>query len=181
MSKHKTQRVKGLSNLATLMVRAPETIAQPAPKREVNTQESIVRKTVEAVVGHVNKFDNDIGDFNAFERFIGAAVREAFNLGHASAVGQNNMVEDLLKQQYRARTELTMPAVVAAVMEQTGQDTMLLDLDMVATVFSRCRLEHDTLAEAGHPNTMEYSLIYLADDGKKALTEELLHGLRRQP
>lgn len=174
MSKNKKRggrgglRVGGLENIGKLLAQAPEAHAPaPTPKPAGPTLESIVAKTVEA------------GGFSCGDaKFIGAAVREALNLGHAMAVGQNNMVEDLLKQQYAARTALTMPAVVAAIMEQTGIDSLVLDLDAVSTVFSRCRLEHDTLEAVGHASTIEYMLVYLADT---PLKDELMSGLRSQP
>lgn len=152
-------RVSGLENIGKLVARAPEAHAPaPTPKPHGITAESIIRKTVGKLVNLPRDVDN-----GAVGKYVKAAVTEALNLGHSMAVGQNSAVEELLKKQYDARTALTMPAVVAAIMEQTGIDSLVLDLDAVGTVFKRCRLEHDTLEAVGHPNTMEYSLVYLAD------------------
>ncbi len=158
-------RVKGLANIGALISRAPEAIAPPAePKGHGITLDGIFDKTIGNMLVMAPPTARE-----AFKpevsRILKAALREAFNLGHAAAVGQNNMVDELLAKQYDARTSLTMPAVVAAVMEQTGMDTLVLDLDAVGTVFTRCRLEHDTLADVGHPSTLEYRLIYRADEG----------------
>lgn len=153
--------VKGLANIATLIARAPDALAPaPTPKAHGITAESIIAKTVGRLVSLPRDVDN-----GAVGKYVKAAVTEALNLGHSMAVGQNNMVEDLLKKQYDARTALTMPAVVAAIMEQTGQDTLVLDMDALATVFSRCRIEHDSMDDVGQPNTLEYRLHYLADAG----------------
>lgn len=158
-------RVSGLENIGKLVARAPEAVAPaPTPKVHGITAESIVTKTL----SNLRSFGGgSAGEAISVEAhnlaIIGAAVREALNLGHSMAVGQNSAVEELVKKQYDARTALTMPAVVAAIMEQTGIDSLVLDLDAVGTVFKRCRLEHDTLEAVGHPNTMEYSLVYLAD------------------
>lgn len=144
--------VKGLANIAALVL--PVAVAAaPKPAPAKNTAEGIVAKTVEA------------GGFSCGDaKLIGAAVREAMNLGHALAVNQNSMVEELLEKQYKARTDLTMPAVVAAVMEQLGMSEMLLDLDNVATVFTRCRLEQSLVDESVAKNYIDYKLRYLADD-----------------
>lgn len=154
--------VKGLENLKSLVL--PVMLAQkvaPAeqPKRE--GADAIIAKTVAKLA------EGTAASPKYLAPIIAAMVREAVNLGHAMAVGQNDMIEDLLAKQYKARTDLTMPVVIAAVMEQLGMQEMMIDLDTLATVFSRCRIEQNMLESDDH-NAIIYKLRYLADDDEGA-------------
>ena len=146
--------VTGLQNIGKLMERNSAAIAKPAEKpTEYAKRQAIVKKTVEAA-------GFSCGD----ARFIDAAVREAYNAGHADAFAQSQAVDALLDKQYKARTNLTMPAVVAAVMEQTGMGALLLDLDDVATVFDRCQIDYSV-----QNNVIEYSLSFKSDTSDRAV------------
>lgn len=135
--------VNGLQNIGALIGRAD--LPTQAPKKSTrNTIEQIVAKTVEN------------GGFSCGDaRLIGAAAREAYNLGHADALEQNSAVEKLLEQQYEARTKVTMPAVAAAIMEQQGLTSMTMDLALMATVFDRTKITYTLDAET---NVIEYNL-----------------------
>jgi hypothetical protein len=161
-----TKSVKGLENIASLIVpvaaaAAPEDLKKP---KHLNT-EVIINKTMNNLKQFVNGSATDLTIVDAHNRkIVTAAVREALNLGHALAVGQNDMVEKLLEQQYKARTDLTVPVVVAAVMEQLGMTELLLDLGNLSTVFTRCRLEQSMVDESVAKDYIDYRLRYLADD-----------------
>lgn len=132
--KNKGMSVSGLANIGSLIGRADLPTAPPknaAASRR--TKEQIVTKTL----GYFGE-----GSAALYRRYIEAAVRDAYNLGHADALDQNSAVEKLLEKQFDARTKVTMPAVVAGVMEQQGLSSMTLDLAMMSTVFDRLNIEY---------------------------------------
>jgi hypothetical protein len=130
----KEKSVRGLANIG-LLVTAGALRANPPKQDERDVKQRIIDKTVAALLPHL-KITKE-----AASKIVTAAVREAFNAGHANALDQNSMVEELLKKQYNARTELTLPVAAMAIMEQTGLSDILLDMDAVASVSSRCRIE----------------------------------------
>jgi hypothetical protein len=150
--------VNGLANIGAFMSRVPTANVDPAPPK--SSQEAIVTKTVGALTPHA-KITSD-----AISKVVAAAVREAFNLGHATALAQNDMVEALLKKQYDARTQLTLPAAVAAIMEQTGMDELILDLTAVSTVFDRCKIDMAVNPVDDKGDLIEYKLTHFADEVK---------------
>lgn len=155
----KNKSVKGLANIAQLLNQGGVLAAAPAPKRERRDQNDIVTKThtkIVAAVGLESEHPHSraaTAQIALLENFVKAAVRDAYNLGHADALDQNNQVERLLDKQYQKRTEVTMPAVVAGVMEQLGLSSMTLDLALMATVFDRQKITY-TLSDE---NVIEYT------------------------
>jgi hypothetical protein len=147
--------VKGLANIGQFMSRVPTANVDPTPPKD--SKEAIIAKTVNAMPLGAAVHRTDV------ERVVAAAVREAFNLGHAAALAQNDMVEQLLNKQYEARTALTLPAAVAAIMEQTGQDELILDLTAVATVFDRVKLDMAVNPVDEKGDLVEYKLTHFAD------------------
>lgn len=137
----KPMSVKGLANIGALLERGdlPKAPA-PAPKRDRRTLEQIEARTHEKIVASIQGNERCSAS-NLVGHYLKAALREAYNSGHADALDQNGAVEALLEQQYDARTRLTTPAVVAAVMEQLGSTEMTLDLSMFATVFERKKID----------------------------------------
>lgn len=149
-------RVNGLANIGQFMARVPASTAPTAPPKK--SAEAIIAKTMNAIPLGATGCKPEI------ERIFTAAIREALNLGHALALAQNDMVEALLNKQYDARTALTLPAAVAAIMEQTGMSELTLDLSAVATVFDRCKLDMAANAVDEHGDIIEYKLRHTADD-----------------
>lgn len=148
---------KGLASIGALIGRA-DLPTEPV-KRERVTREGIVLKTFEKIMAAQTNADpksrNDLVSI-----YLSAAVREAHSLGHAEAIEQNSQVERLLEKQYDARTKVTMPAVVAGVMEQCGNETMVLDLNLMATVFERNEITYDLDDQA---NVIAYTLRPIGD------------------
>lgn len=152
MAKRKGMSVNGLANIGQILQRNPEAAKPEAPKKVRDTIDSIVEKTLSSV---------PLGSTACNLRtYVTAAVRAGYNLGHADAFDQNGAVENLLRQQYEARTMLTLPTAVAAIMEQVGMESMMLDLDQVATVFNRVRLVTESLDD----NSVQYTLTHQADE-----------------
>lgn len=147
--------VKGLANLGEFMSRVPTASVEPAPPKD--SKEAIVKKTVAALPLGAAVHRADI------ERIVTAAVREAFNLGHSVGMFEKVSIEDLLNKQYESRTALTLPAAVAAIMEQTGMEGLVLDLDAVATVFDRCKLDMAVNPVDEKGDLIEYKLTHFAD------------------
>lgn len=150
MNSKRKLSVTGLANIASLLTKAdlePQPIHLPGKPRA--TKESIVEKTYARLPAM------SADDLKRTNTLIEAAVREAYNLGHADAMVQSETVDALLKQQYDARTKLTMPAVVAAVMEHLGTSELVMHLPTVATVFDRNHIEY-TVDDSG--DWIEYKL-----------------------
>jgi 2-hydroxychromene-2-carboxylate isomerase len=153
--------VKGLANIGALLGRGDLPQQPPRePKRERRTQEQIYERTMEKVSASLSSMPTMAATHvNLIQNYVRAAVREAYNLGHADALEQNGAVEALLEQQYQARTKLTMPAVVAAVMEQQGLSSMTLDLAHMATVFKRNEIKYTITDE----DVIEYTMRPVGD------------------
>jgi hypothetical protein len=136
----KPMSVKGLANIGALLERGdlPKAPA-PAPKRDRRTADQIAGRTYEKLKAAMSDLPQAQQDLVI--TYVKAGLRETYNVGHADALDQNGAVEALLEQQYDARTRLTTPAVVAAVMEQLGSTEMTLDLSMFATVFERKKID----------------------------------------
>jgi len=150
MKKHS---VKGLSNIGTLLGRA-DVPPQQEPKRSRATRGDICDKTFEKIMAAIPLGANlDPKHKALISTYLKGAVGDAFDLGHAEALEQNNVVEALLDKQYKARTEMTMPAVVAGVMEQRGLRSMTLDLEQLATVFEREKIAFNVVDD-----TISYTL-----------------------
>lgn len=145
MSKQNGNRgvsVKGLAALGTLLNRADLPTTAPAPKRERRNLDQIFERTNTKIVASID--GNERCSATAIlGHYLKAALREAYNSGHADALDQNSAVEKLLEQQYEARTRMTLPAAVAGIMEQRGLSSMTLDLAHLATVFDRNRIDFD--------------------------------------
>jgi hypothetical protein len=135
----KEKSVRGLANIGLLVSAGALRANPPKPKDEGDVKAAIIKKTLGAMPNTLDASKPHV--IAQVERIVTAAVREAFNAGHANALDQNSMVEELLKKQYTARTELTLPVACMAIMEQTGLSDILLDMDAVASVSSRCRIE----------------------------------------
>lgn len=156
----KQKSIKGLAGLATLLNRADLDMQRQAPaKRERRDTQAVYDRTVGKIAAAIG-LNVNAAQQEMMCNYLKAGLREAYNLGHADALEQNSQVERLLEQQYEARTRVTMPAVVAAVMEQTGMSKLTIDLDKVGTVFQRNRIEH-TLSDA---NVIEYTLHPAGED-----------------
>jgi hypothetical protein len=149
----KKSSVHGLANIGQLLNRADLPPAAPPATRERRTQDEIYQRTHEKIVASIEGNER-CSAAAILGHYLKAALRDAYNSGHADALEQNSAVERLLEQQYEARTKLTMPAVVAAVMEQRGLSSMTLDLAHMATVFSRNRIEFTVSGE----DVIEYTL-----------------------
>ena len=149
----KNKSVKGLANIAQLLNRGDLAVAPAAPKRERRDANDITVRTAEklhAAVGHIASDSQMV----LIQGYVKAAVRDAYNLGHADALDQNSQVERLLEKQYQKRTEVTMPAVVAGVMEQMALTSMTLDLAHLATVFERNQITYTVSDE----DVIEYTM-----------------------
>lgn len=147
--------VKGLANIGALISRT-DLPTHTAPTRERRDINGIFNRTNEkmqaaAPIGQVLT----VTQRNLMATYLNAALREAHSLGHAEALEQNSEVERLLEKQYEARTKVTMPAVVAAVMEQSGLASMTMDLALMATVFQRQKIEYTLDAET---NVISYQV-----------------------
>ena len=171
MDKKTEQRVNGLANIGALLSRNPDAL-KPAPRVPTDgkrTRDAICQRTIGNLQGlTVDKHQG------VMRRIVEASVREAYNLGHADALDQNEIAEGLLEKQYKARTELTLPAAVAGIMEQLGMTELHIELDALSTVFKRNRLDINThvVDEIERANTqvaedsfIVYTLHPLADDG----------------
>lgn len=141
--------VKGLANIAALLNRTDIPVHQPAPnskRRDLNGIFNHTREKVEAAAGVAPDGRPQTDAFKSqrelMKTYINAGIRDAYNLGHAEALEQNNQVEKLLENQYAVRTRVTTPAVVCAVMEQLGTESMTLDLGRMATVFDRLDIQY---------------------------------------
>lgn len=152
--------INGLQNIGKLLGRADA--PQESPKRERRTLNGIfnhTREKIEAATGLSPDGRPQTDDFRAkrelLKTYINASIREAHALGHAEALEQNSSVERLLEKQYEARTRVTTPAVVCAIMEQSGLSSMTLDMVQMATVFQRCDIDY-----VYNPDTevMEYTM-----------------------
>jgi hypothetical protein len=149
--------VKGLANIAQLLNQGGVLAAAPAPKRERRDTNDIFAKTrdkIDAALGLLEDGKFEPAKVSLFENYLKAAIRESYNLGHADALDQNGEVERLLDKQYQKRTEVTMPAVVAGVMEQLGLTSMTLDLAHLATVFERNQITYTISGE----DVIEYTM-----------------------
>jgi hypothetical protein len=157
----KNKSVKGLANIAQLLNRGDLAVAPAAPKRERRSCIDIETKTNEKIVAAVGlqserpHTDAATAQIALLANYVRAAVRDAYNLGHADALDQNSQVERLLEKQYQKRTEVTMPAVVAGIMEQLGMSAMTLDLAHLATVFDRNQISYVFNDDT---NVMEYTM-----------------------
>lgn len=158
MNNSKKLSIKGLQNIGHLIARTD--LPTEAPKRERRDCTDILAKTSEkihaALIGSTVKGSQ----LNLLGTYLHAAIREAHTLGHAEALEQNSAVEKLLEKQYEARTKVTMPAVVAAVMEQSGLASMTMDLALMATVFERTQITYTVDPDT---NVIEYSLRPVGD------------------
>ena len=135
--------VNGLANIGKLLNRADLPGAPaPAPKRERRNAHEIIDRTMEKISAAVGG-QSTATQIGLVREFVEAAVRDAYNVGHADALDQNSAVEKLLEKQYDARTKMTLPAAVAGVMEQRGLSSMTLDLAQLATVFDRQNIDFD--------------------------------------
>lgn len=132
--------VHGLQNIGMLLGRADA--PKEAPKRERGTKDDIESATLEKIHAAVGPAVTMSSQMSLVRSFVKAAVRNAYNLGHAEALEQNSSVERLLEKQYEARTRVTTPAVVCAIMEQSGLSSMTLDMAQLATVFQRCDIQY---------------------------------------
>jgi uncharacterized protein (DUF1778 family) len=148
MEKKFKHSVSGLANIAALLNKA-EFEARPEGK-PTQTQASIVDKTRLAITYTNAVTAPDLQKLHEQNRrAIEAGIREAYNLGHADATALNAVVLELTERQYEDRTRFGMPAVMAAVMEQTGENIMLLELGAAATVFQRNRIDFTVDERAG--------------------------------
>jgi hypothetical protein len=149
----KNKSVKGLANIAQLLNQGGVlAAAAPAPKRERRTADQIAGRTYEKLKAAMSNLPQSQQDMVI--SYVKAGLRESYNVGHADALDQNSEVERLLDKQYQKRTEVTMPAVVAGVMEQLGLSSMVLDLALMATVFDRHKITY-TLSDE---NVIEYTV-----------------------
>lgn len=154
--------VSGLANIGKLLNRGELPKPVPVQKDVRKSQDTIIEKTVNKLLAKVPSNMRDAWRAEIII-LVTAAVREAYNLGHADSLTQSAAVETLLDKQYRARTELTMPAVVAAVMEQLGMTTMTVDLEALATVFDRVRIDMIPMMGAAG-EFVEYRLVHKSDE-----------------
>ncbi len=145
--------INGLQNIGMLLGRADA--PKPAPNRERRTKEDIESATLEKIHAAVGPAVTMSSQMSLVRSFVKAAVRSAYNLGHAEALEQNGQVEKMLEKQFETRTRVTTPAVVCAIMEQSGLSSMTLDMAMLATVFERCDIDY-----VYNPDTevMEYTM-----------------------
>lgn len=154
MSK-KGMSVSGLANIGQLLDRAEVPAEQPKVVR--GSKEAIVAKTTEGI----REAYSTPGAAATIERYITAAVREAFNLGHAEALDQNGEIERLINKRFDAKTQMAMPAICASVMEHLGMTELTLELNSVATIFDRCRVEFEASDDGGF---ITYFLRHKSDD-----------------
>lgn len=142
--------VNGLANIAALLNRSDIPLHQPAPKRERRDLNGIFHHTREKIMAAIPPMvaSDHVSHRALFETFLLAGLRDAYNLGHAEALGQGSEVERLLEQQYETRTRVTTPAVVGAMMEQLGMESMVFDLARMATVFERLNIQYTLDADA---------------------------------
>ena len=156
----KQKSVKGLENIGKLVVGAALTHAPRPVERDM--KQAIIDKTMGAMLNSLDTSKPHV--VSQVGRILAACVREAFNAGHAQALVQNDMVEVLLKKQFDTRTKLTLPVAVMAIMEQSGMSSMLLDLEAVATINQRCRVELQSVEDEDDKMHMLFTLRSLSDD-----------------
>jgi hypothetical protein len=148
--------INGLQNIGKLLGRADA--PKEAPKRERRDLTGILHHTSDKVHAAL-PLGAAMGQKDPHRALINtylhAGLRDAYALGHAEALEQNSSVERLLEKQYEARTRVTTPAVVCAIMEQSGLSSMTLDMVQMATVFQRCDIDY-----VYNPDTevMEYTM-----------------------
>lgn len=131
--------INGLANIGKLLGRADA--PKEAPKRERRDTFGILNHTREKISAALGESTN-VTQNNLIYDYVKGAIRDAYNLGHSEALEQNGQVERLLEKQYEARTRVTTPAVVCAIMEQSGLSSMTLDMAQLATVFQRCDIQY---------------------------------------
>lgn len=138
----KKHSVHGLQNIGKLLARGD--IAPAPPNREKRDINGIFNQTREKTMAAIPPMvaSDHVKHRALFETYLLAGIRDAYNLGHADALAQNSAVDKMLEKQYETRTRVTMPAVVCAVMEQTGLSSMTLDMAQMATVFERCDIDY---------------------------------------
>lgn len=149
--------VSGLANIGKLMEKVPQVRVNTEPPK--GTKEAIVAKTVKGMPNHLDPFNKNTVD--RVTELVAAAVREGYNLGHAHGIAQAEAVEALVSKKFDEKARLTMPAVVAAVMEHLGMTDLALDLNDVATVFARTRIDYTVVGDEG---VIAYTLRHNADD-----------------
>lgn len=144
MNNKQKKVVKGLANIGALLDRAEIPAESPAPTRERRDINGIFHHTREKIMAAIPPMvaSDHVSHRALFETFLLAGLRDSYNLGHAEALEQNGSVEKLLIEQYRVRTEVTMPAVVCGIMEQSGLESMTLDMARMATVFDRLDVDY---------------------------------------
>ena len=154
--KQKKVSIHGLQNIGKLLGRADA--PKETPKRVRGTVDGIYDQTREKImaalpIGATAYITHS--QQKLLETYLLAGLRDAHALGHAETLEQNNSVERLLEKQYEARTRVTTPAVVCAIMEQSGLSSMTLDMAQLATVFDRCEIDY-----VYNPDTevMEYTM-----------------------
>lgn len=139
---------KGLHSIASVLGRAEA--PKVAPAREKRDMNGIFEHTKEKIEACSPSIQSHI----LLANYLGAGLREAYNLGHAEALAQSGEVDKMLDKQYEVRTSLLTPTVVCAVMEQSGLSSMTLDLARMATVFDRMDIQYVLDADT---NVMTYT------------------------
>jgi hypothetical protein len=159
MTKQTKASVKGLANIGALLDRGVPAAPATAPKRERRDTSQIFQRTREKIYAAIPLGANlDPKHKALIETYLKGAIGEAYNCGHADALEQNSAVESLLDKQYEARTKLTLPTAVAAIMEQRGLATMTLDLEQVATVFERQHIDFSVAIVDESTSIVDYRL-----------------------
>lgn len=152
--------VRGLANIGALLDRADTPAPAPLKSTENKlTRESIIDRTVERLVtsGDYSSQDAYAVAEARSRKLVTAAIRDAFNAGHAQALAQSNAVDVLLERQYASRTMHITPAIVASVMEQLGLSNMVLDMRLVGTVFERNALDF-SVSDLGDRQIVDYTM-----------------------
>lgn len=144
MTSKRTPSVSGLANIGVLL-QGQSNYAKPAPAARSHNLQGIALHTARKLLD---------ADQSEHARLVSAAVKEAYNAGHAEGLAQGSAVETLLNAQYDSRTRMLVPTVVAAIMDQLGMQEMTLDLNAVSTTFKRVALNF-SLSDAG---VVEYKL-----------------------
>lgn len=87
--------------------------------------------------------DYEVITTKQLREIITEAVKTACEQEARAQRAESEIVNELVSNDYLKRADNLMPAVAAAVMEQSSMTSMRLNLDKVATVFERCSIAFD--------------------------------------
>ena len=164
-------KVTKLSDLGTLLLRNADPglanatdragipLTDPAPQGD--TVVSILRKAMVDAAGFSESSEG-------MRKVLHQAISSAYTLGTVQAKNEHAAIHEAAQQTYESRQAFTLPAAVAAIMDQTGMTELTLDMHAVASVFTRCSIDYRLCTGVDGRNDVHYKLSYFADQAKTA-------------